>query len=111
MNDLALYCSQTTLVNSSDGGKLGVQLRNQRYASKRQVTRGIEDDICDEQEAKEVIEVLKSMVVNSANMEDFKQKLRSTLTYRGNMLKEPELNLREYFPYFWVSRELVNTDY
>lgn len=95
------------MLNSSDGGKLNIQLRNKRAAIKRQHV--VEpDNILTDDEAKEMVEVLKTTVVNNQNIDSIKDMLKSTLKYRTKMLKDEQLNLREYFPYFWVSKELVS---
>lgn len=102
-------CLQTTLLNSSDGGKLGIQLRNKRAVAKRQHVQCQSEVELTEDEAEDMVELLKTTVVNSENMEDIKRMLTLTLNYRTQLLRKEELNLREYFPYFWVSKELVST--
>lgn len=97
-------------MNPSDGGKLGIQLRNKRAAAKRQHVDEIEENGLTDAEAKEMVEVLKTTVVNNRNMDSIKNMLKSTLKYRTQMLNDEQLNLREFFPYFWVSRELVSTN-
>lgn len=94
-----------------DGGKLSIQLRNKRTANKRPNDTNNCEDMLDEKDAKEVFEQLKATVVQNDSLNDIKLKLRSTLTYRGNILKNIEINLRECFPYFFVSPELVNFNY
>lgn len=102
--------SQETLLNSNDGGKLSIQLRNKRFLAKKGAQK---NDVAvrsslNGDEAKNAVEVLKSMLVNETNMDKFKQLLSSTLEYRRAKLEsEEELNLQEYFPYFFVSSELV----
>lgn len=100
------------MLNKTDGGKLGIQIRNVRRGIKRRQTivNDFEDEmLLNEEQAKQEVENLKSILVNTQNMDEIKSKLRSTLVYRLDLLKQIELNLREYFPYFFVSPELVNT--
>lgn len=93
----------------SDGGKLNIQMRYKRVMAKRQHVQQDEEAILSDEEAKKMVEILKSTVVNSQNMDSIKSMLTSTLKYRTEMLKQEELNLREYFPYFWASKELVSS--
>lgn len=102
---------QETLVNSADGGKLGIQLRNKRFLAKNNA--GNNDAMANQplsgEDAKDALEVLKSMIVNDSNMDELKRLLNLTLEYRRTKLQsEEELNLKEYFPYFFVSTELVS---
>lgn len=96
-------------MNSNDGGKLSIQLRNKRYGTKK----GERSDVnanpsLNGEDATNAIEILKSMPVAESTMDEFKRLLNSTLEYRRTKLKsEEELNLQEYFPYFFVSTELV----
>lgn len=83
-------------------------MRNKRAIAKRQHVQQYEEVTLSDEEAKEVVEVLKSTAVNSQNMDNIKNMLTSTLKYRTELLKKEEINLREYFPYFWVSNELVS---
>lgn len=53
------------------------------------------------------IEFLKITVVNDANLPFIKAKIQSTLSYRWKLMKEPELDLREIFPYFFTHSTLV----
>lgn len=104
---------QNSIRNTKDGGKLGICLRNKRFADKDKLDeRGqnvpLIDDSIDEDTAKLELEMLKSMVVNKENMIEIQNKLKLTLSYRMNLLKQLELNIREYFPYFFVSAELVS---
>lgn len=106
--NFVLLCVQTTLLNVSDGGKLGIQMRNKRAMARRQPVQQNKETTLSDDEAKEMVEVLKSTVVSTQNMDNIKSMLASTLKYRTEMLKKEELNLREYFPYFWASKELVS---
>lgn len=96
-------------MNPSDGGKLNIQLRNKRAATKRQHVEEHEINTLTDDEAKNMVEKLKTTVVNNQNMDAIKNMLQLTLKYRTQMLKNEQLNLREYFPYFFVSKELVST--
>lgn len=83
-------------------------MRNKRAIAKRQHAQQHVEATLPDEEAKDLVEVLKSTAVNSQNMDNIKNMLKSTLKYRTELLKKEELNLREYFPYFWVSNELVS---
>lgn len=110
INHILFYILQETLVNSTDGGKLSIQLRNKRYAAKKDEKNDvIASSPLSGGDAKDALEMLKSMVVNESNMHEFKRLLSLTLEYRQTKLQsEEELNLQEYFPYFFVSTELVS---
>lgn len=98
------------MINSSDGGKLGIQLRNQRRVNKRkEAPDALNQSIntLNESDAKQLIETMKLMIVNNDNMENFKSMLAKTLQYRTELLKIIDINLREFFPYFFVSHDLV----
>lgn len=97
---------QSTLLNASDGGKLGIQLRNQRFTKKRTNTSS-EIDTLDEKEAEQLFEEMKLTIVNNENMEKLKLLLAKTLPYRSKLLKDIHINLRECFPLFFVSHEMV----
>lgn len=109
-----LFCNcslQECIRNTKDGGKLGICLRNKRFANRdkfdeRDQNVLLIDDI-DEDAAKLELEVLKSTIVNNDNMAEIQNKLKLTYSYRMNLLQELEINLREYFPYFFVSADLV----
>lgn len=49
-----------------------------------------------------LFEILKSMVVQN-EMDDIRAKLRETLSYRANKLKDIDINLQEFFPYFFMN--------
>lgn len=51
---------------------------------------------------------LRSIVVNSQNMEAIKSILISTSQYRTNLLNDKQIDLKKEFPFFFVSTELVS---
>lgn len=53
------------------------------------------------------VESLKATIVNEENMAEIKQKLKFTLSYRLDMMKAPELDVKESFPYFFTDPALV----
>lgn len=57
---------------------------------------------------KEDVEFLKSVIVNSDNMEIIKSKLSQTVAYRSTMLKNDQLCYRIEFPYFFTNPDLVS---
>lgn len=52
--------------------------------------------------------ILKSTMVNDQNIPMIKEKLIATMAYRLDMLKAPEVDLLENFPYFFSNPELVS---
>lgn len=54
------------------------------------------------------VESLKAIMVNAENMAEIKNKLKFTLSYRLEMMKAPELDVKESFPYFFTDPALVN---
>lgn len=52
---------------------------------------------------------LKSLLVNTSNMEIMKAKLLSTMQYRAALLNNKEMDLKKEFPFFFVSAELVSS--
>lgn len=54
------------------------------------------------------IEFLKSAVVNEENMAEIKRRLKNTTKYRHEMMKTPEMDFLENFPYFFTDPKLVN---
>lgn len=53
------------------------------------------------------LDQMKSIVVNDRNIDLIKSKLVLTVEYRTQLLKDKEVNLKEEFPYFFVSPCLV----
>lgn len=53
------------------------------------------------------IEYLKSAIVNSDNLARIKEKMIETMTYRTKLMKDQKLDLKESFPFLFVSVELV----
>lgn len=96
------------------------KLKNTRYTTKQNLNRSIASnrgtinnnetegdmDAVSERQ-KTAIEFLKSAMVNEENMETIKEKLKFTLSYRLEMMKTPELDVLETFPYFFTNPELV----
>lgn len=101
---------QEIIRNTNDGGKLGIGLRNKRFAlNKNKVGATVENNLSDTEPSIE-FELLKSTLVNTANMQTIKDRLKLTLQYRVGLLRRVEINLLEYFPYFFVSAELVSSN-
>lgn len=65
------------------------------------------DDIISDEEAANIVEDLKMTLVSIENIDVIKESLLKTLQYRSKLLAKEELNLREYFPYFFTNPELV----
>lgn len=51
---------------------------------------------------------MKSIVVNEENMASLVEKLKVTRKFRRSLLKKPEVQLKEYFPYFFTHPDLVS---
>lgn len=60
-----------------------------------------------EEEMKRDIEILKTLTVSEANLNEIKEKLIATMTYRNEMMDVNELDLLENFPYFFTDPSLV----
>lgn len=88
---------------------MNIQLRNKRYLASKDKKKDVTlISQLSNDEAKDALEVLKSMLVTENNMDEFKRLLATTLEYRQSKLKsEEELDLQENFPYFFVSTDLV----
>lgn len=53
------------------------------------------------------VEFLKSTKVNNGNIVAIKVKLKLTFVYRRKLLTDLNIDLLEYFPYFFTNPELV----
>lgn len=62
-------------------------------------------DVVSERQRRDV-EDLKSKYVAS-DICEIKEKLKSTLPFRSKILENKDLDLKEYFPYFFTNPELV----
>lgn len=60
-----------------------------------------------EEENKRDIEILKTLTVSDANMDQIKEKLVATMSYRLEMMNVNEIDLLENFPYFFTDPSLV----
>lgn len=52
---------------------------------------------------------LKSAAVNKDNMSEIMEKIKSTSSYRREMLGDVSIDLLESFPYFFTNPKLVST--
>lgn len=55
----------------------------------------------------ELVRALKAIVANKQNIDEIKAKLRATMDYRSEMMKNEEVDLCIEFPYFFMSPDLV----
>lgn len=53
-------------------------------------------------------EMLKSSLVNNENMSEIERKLKSTIEYRKKLMKIPDTDVLECFPYFFTHPQLVS---
>lgn len=96
-------------------GYLNTKKKNERYAEKTCQRDQNESNNNDSFEGaidvterqKQDIEVLKATIVNESNLPEIQTKLKSTLAYRQKLLENRELDLKEFFPYFFTDPELV----
>lgn len=88
-----------------------MRLKNLRKTLKDKGSPQIEEQATSEPEvhhdASDDINYLRSVVVNEENMGLIRQKLNSTRSERSELLKKPEVDLKEYFHYFFTHPELV----
>lgn len=61
-----------------------------------------------DEESKEILLFLKSLIVSNENMDMLLAKLDATRSYRSKLMIQMELNLKEEFPYFFTNPELVD---
>lgn len=99
-------------------------MRNDRHADKKRKrdessvsndeninNNGFYDNVVEETERqKHDIEFLKITIVNDTNLAIIKEKLKSTMSYRLEMMKTLELDVLETFPYFFTHPSLVKCD-
>lgn len=71
-------------------------------------TNSAELDSTNKEKVIEDFELLKATVVNEANMPLIKEKMVSTMKHRSELLKIPEVDLLESFPYLFLCPQLVN---
>lgn len=105
------------LTNTKGNGFLDLRLRNLRRANAK---NGKSNDTENEHENSEPIDevniedeiqVLKSLIVNEGNMNIIVDKLNLTREYRSTLLKRTDIELKEYFPYFFTHPPLVSQLY
>lgn len=53
------------------------------------------------------IDYLKCTMVNNSNMNQIREKLVETLNYRMALMNDPKLDIKETFPFFFMSTDLV----
>lgn len=68
----------------------------------------VEHELSDE-EAEQMVEVLKSTIVSPQTLDAVMVNLASTRKYRHKMLLSKELDLKQEFPYFFTHPSLVGT--
>lgn len=98
-------------------GFLHKKMCNERYIEKKRGHNGNANDEnigdvtgdCDSPE--EDIETLKATIVNDSNLPEIQRKLKSSLSWRSKLLENRELDLKEYFPYFFTNPSLVRKQY
>lgn len=64
-------------------------------------------NVIDTADVESDVQFLKFAVVDKTIPPEFEAKLQATLSYRWEMMKTPELDLKETFPYFFTSPSLV----
>lgn len=80
--------------------------RNSRRANKRK-SEAPESDQSDH-DITEDLQFLKSVIVNPDNMNAIRQKLKSTLDSRIEMVRDLNVDLLENFPFFFSNPQTVN---
>lgn len=100
-------------------GYMEVKMKNERTAAKKRdmnesnasevlnTTGSVISELDIAECEKTDVELLKLTVVNESNWSYIKAKLQSTLAYRFKLMEIPELDLKEYFPYFFSHPTLV----
>lgn len=91
------------IYNQSNGGYLGLRQKNSRRSKKRNHDEIDNDSIMDD------LDSLKSTVVNKQNVDFIREKLKSTLNYRVEMMRDLSTDLLENFPFFFSNPEMVIT--
>lgn len=112
------FSSQELLYNpSKDSGWLVAVLRTRRQANKRDQMNQQMLPLNDsndanasytEDQAKNDIEILRTMQVNQSNMPEITQRLKSTIGLRNGICDDVNVNLLERFPYFFTHSHLVS---
>lgn len=103
---------QHTIYNSVAGGFLGQKLKNmgivKKRVPKRKSTENVQTPLCEKNQMKTLMNDLKSAVVNELNMDDIKQKLVETMSYRDKLMANKRTDVKEMFSVFYAHPELVN---
>lgn len=108
------------LLLKGDGGWINSRLKNIREAKKKFELNKINSNIpsaarpiieqmseLSNADAHNELKLLKTMVVEPQNMATIIEKLNLTRTYRHKILLDKELNLKEWFPFFFTHPQLV----
>lgn len=108
------------LLLKGDGGWLNIRLKNIREAKKKfelnkmnsnipSAARPIIEQISEfsDTDADNELKLLKTMIVEPQTMTTIIEKLNLTRTYRHKILLDKELNLKEWFPFFFTHPQLV----
>lgn len=90
-------------------------MRNARTAEKKRkmsISNSIANNesvlsVIDTADEESDVQFLKLAVVDKTIAPEFKAKLQATLSYRWEMMKTPELDLKETFPYFFTNPSVV----
>lgn len=64
----------------------------------------------DDDSLKNDFQMLKLALVNKENIADIKNKMKSTMKYRKNLMNIPETDVLECFPYLFTHPELVSIE-
>lgn len=107
---------QDLLVSKVHGGS-GYLYNRVRYLRKKQSKFQQPLDQPEEEENENIDErktmaedflFLKTTILTKENIDEVKEKLKATVEYRDDLLKDENLDLKEHFPYFFVQPRLVN---
>lgn len=99
---------------NGDSGWINSRLKNIREAknklNKKKTSMANEHQIIEQlsdADAETELALLKTITVDSETMTRIIQKLNSTRTYRHKLLLDKEINLKEWFPFFFTHPKLV----
>lgn len=105
------------LTNSAGSGYLDSKVKYNVHVKKSSsaATKGgnknkmspVYDEEYTEAMAKQDVQELKHILVDEANMESIKKKLKSTVNYRTKIMNDENMDLLQYFPYFFARPDLV----
>lgn len=64
-------------------------------------------DGCDDEAMKDLVNQMKTVVIDANNLDSIKADLRSTRFYRSKILLDKKTDLLELYPYFFINIDLV----